>query len=186
MPFALLSAGRVSRVGIGRLGVARFWTSAHGERGVGRVAAGVVLLAMVGCSKGPGPVFAPVTGRVTVNGQPLAEGTIHFVPDEEQGFSGPMSMAAMQTDGSYSLRGPGKYVGAMVGNHRVYLTMPIPELGPTPVVIDGEVVVQEPPRSRPDSIAAGIPRKYLQPETSEWTASVAEGTANAFDFDIGK
>jgi hypothetical protein len=151
-----------------------------------RVPALVVLLVISGCGQATGPVFAPVTGRVTFNGQPLEEGTIHFFPDESQGTSGPMSMAAMQNDGRYSLRGPGKYVGAIVGNHRVYLTMPFPELGPTPVVIDGEVVVQEPPRNRPVSMAFRIPKKYLQPETTEWTAAVVKGAANLFDFEITK
>ena len=146
----------------------------------------VSLLALVGCGKAVGPEFAPVTGRVTINGEPLAAGTIHFVPDESQGTSGPISTGVLQSDGSFSLSGPGTRSGAMVGNHRVYLTMPLPEIGPTPVVVDGDVVVQEPPRG----VAAGqvrqVPKKYLQAETSEWTATVATGSVNNFEFEIKK
>lgn len=148
--------------------------------------ASVSLLALLGCSKAAGPEFAPVTGRVTFNGQPLAAGTIHFVPDESQGTSGPMSTGVVQADGSFSLRGPGTHVGAMVGNHRVYLTVPLPEIGPTPIVVDGEVVIQEPTRGTAAVTARQIPKKYLQAETSEWTAAVATGVANVFDFEIKK
>jgi hypothetical protein len=148
--------------------------------------AGLSLLALVGCGKAAGPEFAPVTGRVTLNGQPLAAGTIHFVPDESQGSSGPMSTGGMQADGSFSLRGPGRRVGAIVGNHRVYLTMPISDFTPTPVVIDGEVVVQEPKRGGSSDPTAQVPKRYLQPDTSGWTASVVAGGANVYEFEIKK
>lgn len=142
------------------------------------------LLALVGCGKAVGPEFAPVTGRVTVNGQPLTAGTIHFVPDELRGTSGPMSTGVVQADGSFSLRGPGIHVGAMVGNHRVYLTMPISDFTPTPVVIDGEVVVQEPKRGGSSDPAAQVPKRYIQADTSGWTASVVAGGANVYEFEI--
>jgi hypothetical protein len=151
-----------------------------------RFAACLSLLALLGCGKATGPEFAPVTGRVTINGQPLAAGTIHFVPDESQVTSGPMSTGVVQADGSFSLRGPGRHDGAMVGNHRVYLTAPPPEIGPTPIVVDGEVVIQEPTRGAAAITAQQIPKKYLQAETSEWTAAVATGVANVFDFEIKK
>jgi hypothetical protein len=81
----------------------------------GSAVAGMVVLAVAGCGKPSGVSFAPVTGRVVVGGQPLAEGTIHFFPDESRGTKGPMSTGVLQSDGSYSLRGPGQNVGAMVG-----------------------------------------------------------------------
>jgi hypothetical protein len=121
-----------------------------------------------------------------VHGQPLAAGTIHFFPDESKGTSGPMSTGVLQSDGSYSLHGPGQNVGAMVGNHRVYLTLPLPDQTPTPVVVDGEVVLQDPPRDAASGTVAQIPKKFLRAETSAWTATVAEGKANTLDFEITK
>ena len=144
------------------------------------------MLALVGCSKPAGPEFVPVRGRVTLNGQPLGMGTIHFVPDESRGTSGPMSTGVLQSDGSFSLRGPGTRIGSMVGNHRVYLTMPPPEIGPTPVVVDGKVVVKGPPRGAAASTVRQVPKKYLQAKTSEWTATVVTGAANDFEFEIKK
>jgi hypothetical protein len=148
----------------------------------------VVAAATLGCGKPSGVSFAPVTGRVVVNGQPLAAGTIHFFPDESKGTKGPMSTGALQSDGSYTLRGPGLNVGAMVGNHRVYLTLPLQDQMPTPVpvVVNGEVVVQAPQRESAAGNGGQIPKKFLQPETSAWTATVAEGKANVLDFEITK
>ena len=146
----------------------------------------VIVLAVAGCGKPTGVSFAPVTGRVVVNGQPLAAGTIHFFPDESQGTKGPMSTGVLQSDGSYTLRGPGQNVGAMVGNHRVYLTLPLQDQMPTPVVVDGKVVLQAPPRELAAGTVTQIPKKFLQPETSAWTATVAEGKANVMDFEITK
>jgi hypothetical protein len=148
----------------------------------------VVAAATLGCGKPSGLSFAPVTGRVVVNGQPLAAGTIHFFPDESRGTKGPMSTGILQSDGSYTLRGPGQHVGAMVGNHRVYLSLPLRDQMPTPVpvVVDGEVVLQAQPREPAPGMAAGIPKKFLQAETSAWTATVSEGKANVLDFEITK
>lgn len=146
----------------------------------------VVAAATLGCGRPSGVSFAPVTGRVMVNGQPLAAGTIHFFPDESKGTSGPMSTGVLQSDGSYSLHGPGQNVGAMVGSHRVYLTLPLPDQTPTPVVVDGEVVLQAPPSNAASGTVAQIPKKFLQAETSAWTATVAEGKANVLDFEITK
>jgi hypothetical protein len=99
-----------------------------------------------------------------------------------------MSTGALQSDGSYTLRGPGQNVGAMVGNHRVYLSLPLRDQMPTPVpvVVDGEVAVQTLPREPASGTAAQIPKKFLQPETSAWTATVSEGKANVLDFEITK
>ena len=150
------------------------------------VVAVMVVLTVAGCGRPGGGSFAPVTGRVVVNGQPLAEGSVHFVPDESRGTSGPMSTGALQSDGSYTLRGPGLNVGAMVGNHRVYLSLPLRYQMPTPVIVDGEVVVQTPAREAAAGTKSQIPKQFLQAETSEWTATVSGGKANVLDFEITK
>ena len=162
------------------------WTCLVGFSEKGKVVLGVI--ATLGCGRPEGVPFAPVMGRVVVNGQPLAAGTIHFFPDESKGTKGPMSTGALQSDGSYTLRGPGLNVGAMVGNHRVYLTLPLQDQMPTPVpvVVNGEVVVQAPQRESAAGTLAQIPKTFLQPETSAWTATVAEGKANVLDFEITK
>lgn len=150
------------------------------------VAALILISVVGGCGRPGGVAFAPVTGRVTVNGQPLAAGTIHFFPDESRGTVGPMSTGTLQTDGSYAASGPGQHVGAMVGHHRVYLSLPLADLGPTPVVVDGQVVVQAPAAGNAAGMIPRIPKKYLQAETSGWTATVEPRASNVFDFEIKK
>ncbi len=97
-----------------------------------------------------------------------------------------MSTGVLQSDGRYTLRGPGQHAGAIVGRHRVYLTVPPADTTPTPVEIDGKVVLQAPARGGTAEMLRQIPKKYLQPETSDWTAAISEGKANVFDFEIKK
>ena len=58
-------------------------------------AVGVLVVFVVGCV---GSGLAPVAGTVMVDGQPLAEGTMHFAPADG---SGP-SQAAVIRDGKYT------------------------------------------------------------------------------------
>jgi hypothetical protein len=182
----ILGRSVVSLVGFSMVVVSRGWFSGNVRHFRGSAVAVMVVLAVAGCGRPSGVSFAPVTGRVVVHGQPLAAGTIHFFPDESKGTSGPMSTGVLQSDGSYSLHGPGQNVGAMVGSHRVYLTLPLLDQTPTPVVVDGEVVLQAPLRDAASGSVAQIPKKFLQAETSVWTATVTDGKANVLDFEITK
>lgn len=150
-----------------------------------RMIAVTMLMMPLGCGRSVGPRFVPVEGRVSLGGQPLTIGTIHFVPDTSQGNDGPMSRGVLRSDGSFSMHGPGRHIGAVVGPHRVYLTMPLPVIAtPTPVMVNGEVVVRDPPRGGADATVPKVPKKYLQPETSGWTAIITEGENNVFQFEI--
>ena len=60
----------------------------------------VPLLLAVGCS-GPGFDFVPVSGRVTKNGQPLANVRVTFQPEGEN--PGPGSAGTTDADGRYTL-----------------------------------------------------------------------------------
>ena len=44
------------------------------------------LLWLVGC--GGGPAMAPVTGKITVSGQPATRGSVIFMPDNSKGTTG--------------------------------------------------------------------------------------------------
>ena len=59
------------------------------------VVAGVFLVCFIGCG---GSGLTPVGGVVTLDGQALAEGTIHFAPADGQG----PSQAAVIREGNYS------------------------------------------------------------------------------------
>lgn len=150
----------------------------------------VVAVATLGCGRGDGVVFAPVEGRVTLDGQPLEAGEIRFAPDASQGNKGPLSAAMLGAGGSFKLRGPGTRVGAVTGPHRVYFVSPSKNDAPEPLhFIDGKYVSREeaaggePVPSLPPN-SWKVPRKFLAAETSGLTATVTKGKANVIEFNL--
>jgi hypothetical protein len=118
----------------------------------------LVLVAIVGC--GPGNK-ARVTGRITLDGQPLDKVLVMFVPD-----AGPSSGAVTDQDGRYELvSGPKLGKNVFTGRCRVYLTEPVEDPSkPVP-----------PPR---------FPAKYLSGESSglEWELKPGPNECN-FDLE---
>ena len=80
----------------------------------------VLLLAFVGCSKPPYEL-APVSGVVTLDGQPLTEAVVSFAPigGRETTIVGPGSTARTAEAGRYILRTFKEEKGAVVGTHKV-------------------------------------------------------------------
>ena len=126
-----------------------------------------LLLAMCGgCgSEVPLPDRAPVQGRVTLNGQPLTQGTVTFVPDTSRGTEGPIATGTIQPDGTYELstaREAGD--GAVVGFHCVRV----------------QAVVGEP--GAPGSLL--VPPHYQNEQRSGLTAEVRAGQTNQVDLPL--
>jgi hypothetical protein len=138
-------------------------------------------LLAAGCG---GPKIAPVRGRVTVNGQPVPDGKIRFIPEH-----GRPAIGSIAADGTYTLTTNKPGDGALVGTHRVSIMAT--KVGPGSF---GE------PKSREEELellkkrhptkwlVAGkvewlVPEKYSRPETSGLTATV-EDKKNEINFDI--
>jgi hypothetical protein len=88
----------------------------------GALIAALVLTA-AGCGRAPYQV-APVSGRVTLNGQPLAKAHVHFAPVGTRDHNpGPTSQGLTDAQGRFSLRldNPPQ-PGAVVGRSRVFIT----------------------------------------------------------------
>lgn len=70
---------------------------------------------------------APVEGKVTLDGQPLADAHVSFRPvlDQNKVETGPGSVAYTNQQGEFKLRlvDPEQF-GAVVGRHRVAITLP--------------------------------------------------------------
>ena len=92
-------------------------------RGAMVLLASSVGLFVAGCGK-PSNIV-PVSGRVTMDGQPLAEARITFQPvgDWQNPYPGSASYGVTDRNGNYSLTlvDSGR-PGAMVGKHRVTIT----------------------------------------------------------------
>jgi hypothetical protein len=72
--------------------------------------------------------FAPVSGKVTLNGQPLANALVAFnpIPPEGSAQAGPGSIGTTDANGVYTLRVSSDQAGALVGKHRVGITAQVP------------------------------------------------------------
>jgi len=78
----------------------------------------MLALAVVGCS-GSGQELAPVSGRITLDGKPLAGARIRFQPDRTGGSP---SYGAADSSGNYELGFKRGQKGAMIGSHVVSIT----------------------------------------------------------------
>src|SRR5438105_200679 len=82
----------------------------------------LALALLAGCSSRT----APVSGRITLNGKPLARASVTFAPIPSQGElePGPSSAAITDEDGRYTLRLIGESgKGATIGKHKVMVAL---------------------------------------------------------------
>jgi hypothetical protein len=87
-------------------------------------------LLAIGCSGGG--KIAPVSGKVTLDGKPLADATVVFQPisSEKNVNPGPGSQGKTDANGYYSLQVVGQGTkGAYVGKHRVEISKFVREKG---------------------------------------------------------
>jgi hypothetical protein len=98
---------------------------------VGPALACVVMLAATGC----GGEFkrVPVSGKATLNGQPLTGGVIHFYPDAAKGNNHRVDCLSPVRDGKFNLlttavKDSDSGQGAPVGWYKVYLYTDVPDL----------------------------------------------------------
>jgi hypothetical protein len=114
-----------------------------------------------GCDRGP--ATGEVSGKVTFQGKPVAEGTVTFLNPTEGGAH----EAQIEKDGKYAIQG-----GAVVGEYVV-------EIKPLVVIVD-----TDPGKSPPAPVekpAPDIPKKYRMQGTKPFTATVKSGK-NEIDF----
>jgi hypothetical protein len=81
---------------------------------------GLVLTAF-GC--GGGPRIVPVSGQVTLDGQPLADAQVVFRPDSTELNPGPASHGKTDAEGRFVLRTMDDHDGAVVGPHKVRVSV---------------------------------------------------------------
>jgi hypothetical protein len=114
----------------------------------------LLVMSVAGCAE-PGPELAPVTGRITLDSNPLEKADILFQP----GDSKPPSAGRTDADGRYQLAYKRGVMGGSVGPNTVRIT------------ISPDVVVSPP----------NIPARYNT--ESELTREVESGQ-NEFNFDL--
>ena len=121
---------------------------------------------LLGCSETPEKLY-PVSGVVTVRGEPLNGGTVQFEMKNKGETSGEVFTAAGEIgeDGSYELLTFGE-PGAPAGEHRVWVT---PNLARAPDKLGVSFEKLSP-----------VPKKYMLPTTTDLSYTVEED-ANEID-----
>jgi hypothetical protein len=137
-------------------------------RAVAAAAVAVGLAAIVGC--GPGREFAEVEGRVTLDGQPLTDVEIVFLPDPARGNQGNNASAYTDADGRYRLHATrDDRAGTVLGPHRV-------------VVHDLTVIV--PPGGQPGAKPRRFPSNYGDAAATPFKDVEITSGKQTLDFDI--
>ena len=117
---------------------------------------GLLLLVFAGCgpssASSVGVPTSPVQGKVTYKGQPLTKGRVIFEPDGK----GKEAFGDIQPDGTFVLTTYKKDDGAVLGNHRVSITV----------------------------AGKALPMKYGSPNTSKLEVEVVEGKTDDYTFDL--
>ena len=125
-------------------------------------------VALSACGRG-GMTYSPVSGKVTLDGKPLANANVVFIPIAKPGsdISGDTAGGVTDENGQYTLKTStrdGLKDGAQVGKHRVSISK--------------QFTRGEGDRSITNET---LPRRYN--EVTELTADVAAGT-NQKDFEL--
>lgn len=127
-------------------------------------------LSLAGCGGGNGLETAPVVGKVLINGQPLAFGSISFRPK-----AGSPATGQIQSDGSFTLTTYKSGDGAIIGPHDVLVIATESDAGSVSPSQPGEEVVMG---------KSTIPQKYTSFSTSGLTAEVVADKKNEFTFEL--
>jgi hypothetical protein len=125
-----------------------------------------IATALVGC--GSSGKVAPVSGVITLDGKPLANGHIAFQPESQSGTKAVGSFAFTDANGAYKLRtADTEQPGAVIGKHRVEINLVAPS-------------DDRPPASRPP--AKTLPSKYNR--DTELQFEVTSSGTDAANFDL--
>ena len=135
----------------------------------------LVALLLAGCSASSKPYqTAPVAGRITLDGKPLPDAHVTFMPVAEaqsRSQSGPEGNGDTADNGRYSLKTAFGDAGASVGKNRVMITTRKTELDP-----------MNPDRSK-EVAKERVPAKYFSDQSPLFWDVSSSGTKTA-DFEL--
>ena len=133
-----------------------------------RVLIGILMLGLtLGCGGGDGLDRAAVTGKVTLDGTPIEEGSISFLP--AGGTQGPATGGQIQ-NGQYSIAAA---EGPVIGHHRVEIRASRKTGKMITVPMD--------PSKKVEEVAQVVPKQYNSESTLEKDIAAGE---NVHDFEL--
>lgn len=84
------------------------------------VLAVIAVATSIGCGSSP-PKLVPAEGVILIDGEPAADISVQFLPDEIEGEKRPTSYAVTDSEGRFVLKTYEQGNGAVVGGHSVIL-----------------------------------------------------------------
>jgi hypothetical protein len=135
-----------------------------------------IVFGLAGCRGDSGrPPLGKVTGKVTLNGQPVTSGSVIFTPIAGQGGNtGQPAIGQIEPDGSYTLTTFNTGDGAILGQHAV--TVETRDMSKFTPPTKGQRIKYELPKSL-------TPRKYADPQTTPFRFTVEPGS-NTINLDM--
>jgi hypothetical protein len=147
----------------------------------------LIELFLSGCSgsgAGKRSNVCKVTGKVTMNGAPVASANVSFVPKDKQ----PAAFARTNADGTFSLTTIDPNDGAAPGDYVVLVSKNVVVAQPIP---SHEAFIAGRGAGAPQHDAAGappvtsaLPEKYSLAEASDLKATVSDKGPNEFTFEL--
>lgn len=123
-------------------------------------------LILAGCGSGGRLAVVPVSGLVTLNGDPLPDASVTFIPEKGKPATGKTDQT-----GIYRLTTYTQGDGAVIGKHKIAISK----------------MTDLPESNTPEELAKikhVLPETYADPERSGLTAEVKSGQTADIDFNL--
>jgi hypothetical protein len=151
----------------------------------------VALLTSIGCS---GPTVVPVTGKVTLKGQPLAKATVTFIPTGVEGGATSVAVSFTDAEGKFTLQtrlGSGDKMGTVPGTYRVAVSKFVPPQALSEADYQKKLDEEHALHQKGIALASPvpprhelIPAEFSDTQRSKLTATVKADGKNEFLFEI--
>ena len=147
------------------------------------VSLGVIAMLIGGCGGPDRPPMGRVSGVVSYNGAPLDSGEVKFIPIQGAESDRP-AIGVIESDGSYKLTTFNTGDGAVVGQHKVLVTVPRPveTMGENVDEESGMMPSFDQPMPEYDDVS-GIPSKYGNLDSTPLRYTV-EQSGNTIDIEL--
>jgi hypothetical protein len=148
----------------------------------------VVFLAIIGSGCGGGTSaepkldLVPVTGVVTLNGEPLADADVAFYFDGSPPTGFLSSGAKTDSSGKFVVM-TGSKPGTVPGRYKVTISR-FTMLDGSPIRAQPEVGIDLEQLRMGGQLKQAIPDRYSDPATTELSAAVADADKNEFQFKL--
>jgi len=142
--------------------------------------AALLIVALAGCPGSGGDIGAtlPVTGKVTVDDKPLADGNVAFFPDAAKGNTTKAAVGGIVKNGQYTLvsaTSTSNANGAPAGWYKVTISAGMAMTGTGNVVTDPAKDKGKPTLTPTETKSEPIAEKYKDPKTTPLEVEVKAG-----------